>query len=855
METATPANELERRKQVRVRLRRDLAIEAQKYEGRTFHVVKDPVSLRYYRLKDNEYFLLQYLDGKHTLEDAQKEYEIRYRPDRLKLEDVEAFAQQLINAGLAQNESPRAGKQLYEQRKKRRRSEWMQALTNILYIKLPIFDPDYLLKRMLRWLGWIFSFTFFLLSVGLMLSAAMLVATHFETFRSKLPEQHMFFRFQTIAYMWAALGAVKVIHEFGHGLSCKVFGGEVHEMGALLLCLSPALYCNVSDAWTLPNKWHRIIISAAGIYVELVIAAIATFVWWNSGAYPFVNNLALSLMVVCSVSTVVFNANPLMRYDGYYVLADWLEIPNLRERSNRFLKNLVLVHCLGIEVQPEPYMALWRRILFVSYAIGSYIYRWVVTFAILWFLYSFLRPYKLEIISQMLALGATASMAGWPLYRLGKSIYKRGRIPDMKTWRVLVSASVLTALLLFACLVPIPVSRIRGQALVQADPEATGKVYVRHTGILTKLNVRPGDYVEKGDILAEFRDPDLEAELAKAEMERDDAKGHFDSLDKALREINDPKERSQVIKERADFAEKRDKASDQAKSLEMIGKVDLVLEAPCSGIVGVAPSIDDITKYYQPDPTNPFCTINNPGRVRVCMPIITPDFNRMKHDLEQLSPAAERARRLMKRYVTVSYENTKLTDVLADLKKQVKGLEWTLEKDVGAENLTVTYHPPDEHRLGMVLDALLGRMDLGFVIVSEPGSPQDGHLLIRPGSERGEPEGGRPLADLDIIIRIQGRDSATWKGKIRQLPESEAKTVPLILSNRAGGPVAVKATAGQSGVLTPATQQYLVYLEIDDADDSILPGTMAQVKIYCQPETCVHWLWRWLNETFDLGLI
>ena len=124
-------------------------------------------------------------------------------------------------------------------------------------------------------------------------------------------------------------------------------------MGALFLCLSPALYCNVSDAWTLPNKWHRIIISAAGIYVELIIAALATFVWWNTPAYPFVNNLSLSLMVVCSVSTVVFNANPLMRYDGYYVLADWLEIPNLREKANRFLTNLVLDRCLGVEVQPD----------------------------------------------------------------------------------------------------------------------------------------------------------------------------------------------------------------------------------------------------------------------------------------------------------------------------------------------------------------------------------------------------------------------------------------------------------------------------------------------------------------------
>src|SRR5947209_9479771 len=121
MDNAPPvAGELERRKHVKMLLRRDLVIEAQKYEGKTFYVVKDPVSLRYYRLKDNEHFLLQFLDGKHTLEDAQKAYEKQYRPDRLRLEDLEGFAQQLLTAGLAQNDSPRAGKQLFDRRKKRR---------------------------------------------------------------------------------------------------------------------------------------------------------------------------------------------------------------------------------------------------------------------------------------------------------------------------------------------------------------------------------------------------------------------------------------------------------------------------------------------------------------------------------------------------------------------------------------------------------------------------------------------------------------------------------------------------------------------------------------------------------------
>src|SRR5262245_47482982 len=307
MEKPTPASELERRKQVKIRLRPDLSIAPQKYEGKTFFVVKDPVSLRYYRFKDQEHFLLEYMDGRHSLDDAQKAFEKRFRPDRLTLEDLEHFAQQLLTAGLAQNESPQAGKQLFDRRKKRRRQEWLQTLTNILYIKIPVFDPDKLLRVMLKYLWWIFTVPFALASVALMLAALLLVATHFETFREKLPSYHEFFSFKTIIYLWLALGCVKVVHEFGHGLSCRAFGGEVHEMGLLFLCLSPCLYCNVSDAWTLPNKWKRILISYAGIYIELFIAATATFVWWLTPSHPFINNLALCLMVVCSISTIFFN--------------------------------------------------------------------------------------------------------------------------------------------------------------------------------------------------------------------------------------------------------------------------------------------------------------------------------------------------------------------------------------------------------------------------------------------------------------------------------------------------------------------------------------------------------------------
>src|SRR6185295_18301242 len=183
-------------------------------------------------------------------------------------------------------------------------------------------------------------------------------------------------------------------------------------------------------------------------YVELMIAAIATFVWWNSGSHPFINNLSLSLMVVCSVSTVVFNGKPLMRYDGYYVLSDWIEIPNLRDRANRYISSCFQEYCLGIEVQPEPYMELTRKILFLTFAVVSYIYRWVVTFFILQFMASFLAPYRLEIVSNILALAALASMIGWPVYRVSKNLVKRGRLPDMKSGRVILTAFGLSLIIL-----------------------------------------------------------------------------------------------------------------------------------------------------------------------------------------------------------------------------------------------------------------------------------------------------------------------------------------------------------------------------------------------------------------------
>jgi putative peptide zinc metalloprotease protein len=748
------AGDVERRKKVRLRMRKDLSIAPQKYEGRTYYVVKDSVSLRYYRFKEQEHFLIGLMDGTATLDDAQKAYEKRFRPERLTLEDLEGFGQQLLTAGLAQNESPQAGKQLFDRRKKRRRSEWMQALTNILYIKVPItnllnlfnVDVDKLLSWMLRYTWWIFTIWFLALSLLVWAGAILLIATHFDTFWERLPSYQQFFTFRTVAYLWFAVGAVKVIHEFGHGLSCKAFGGEVHEMGLLFLVFSPCMYCNVSDAWTLPDKWKRIIISFAGIYVEFImIAPIATFIWWNTPGQDFINNMCMGLMFVCSVSTIFFNANPLMRYDGYYILADLLEIPNLRDRSNRFLQRLVMEHCLGIEVQPEQYMALWRRISFVLYAVVSYIYRWWITFWILYFMSNFLKPYKLGVVSGMLAFGAAASMVGWPLYRLGKNLHKRGRLPDMKSGRVTLSTIAVATLIALFLFLPLPVSRVRQLALVQVQPTYVEKLVVYTPGILELLQVRDGEAVKKDQVLAEFRNYELDSQLVEAQTQFGIADSQSETLKRLLLEQAGNVEADEQGKLKAKLAGavgERMKAEGQVNFVkDQMHLLDF--RAPRDGIVMSPPRADDIGKRY--DKGDVLCSIGDPHHLRVWMPISPAEYNLLRRDLNQVD-------------------------------------------------------------------------------------------------------------ELSVDIRVKGRSDRIWHGKLSQLPEQEAKDVPVQLTNKGSGNVAVKPQSPtRPNTYIPQTQQYLVGIDIVDPDDAIWPGAMAQVKVHCRWRSCAWYCWRRLNDAFDLG--
>jgi putative peptide zinc metalloprotease protein len=322
------------------------------------------------------------------------------------------------------------------------------------------------------------------------------------------------------------LAVTKILHEFGHGFSCKHFGGECHEMGFMLLVLTPCLYCNVSDSWLLPNKWHRMVIGAAGIIVECLLASIATYIWWFSEP-GLLNYLALRVMFICSVSTVLFNGNPLLRYDGYYILSDLVEIPNLRQKSSSILNRLLAKWCLGMELPEEPFLPERNRFFFGLYTVASAIYRWVVMLSILYFLYKVFEPYGLQAVGQTIAAASIASMIYQPLSKLYKFFKVPGRIDQVKWPNVYATSAVVAAVVVGILLIPVP---RRVGCTLEIRPRDAAQVYVAVPGRLDQVFVEPGQQVAAGTPLAALSNTGLRLTVAELTSQRDQYQARLASL-------------------------------------------------------------------------------------------------------------------------------------------------------------------------------------------------------------------------------------------------------------------------------------------------------------------------------------
>ena len=424
--------------------RAELESFAQIFDGQPFWVYKDPLSLRYYRFNREEHFIIEQLSRGVTLEQLKQSHQNEFDSGELANQEVGRFISSLTERNLLIMNQPNRDELLYQAAKTHRRKKLFGQLTNILFIKIPLYDPDKLFNRLIGCLRFFWSRTFFLFYLLLLAAAAVLVIRRWHDFVSMSNTD--FFTLYNLPILFLALWLVKALHEFGHGLTCKNYGGEVHELGLLILVFMPMLFCNISDSWTFPSKAHRLLVTAGGILTELFIAAIAAFVWYYTEQPGFIHAFAFNVIIVCSVSTVFFNAMPLMRFDGYYFLMDLIEVPNLRQKANAFMKEFFIRYILGGRSDDTPQEHRFQFV-FPLYAVSAFIYRWFIMIVILFSIYAMLKQLHLVWVGRLFVVFTIIMSFMVPIVRTSVSLTKQRHSLGISNIRVLILLVVLVVAL------------------------------------------------------------------------------------------------------------------------------------------------------------------------------------------------------------------------------------------------------------------------------------------------------------------------------------------------------------------------------------------------------------------------
>jgi putative peptide zinc metalloprotease protein len=491
---------------LRPRLRGDARFFRHHYRDRLWYVVRDPAAGRVHRLSPAAYRLVALMDGARTTQEIWERLATELGDDAPTQDETIELLALLHGADLLRCDVTPDVAELFRRTSRREREAWWRRFANPLAIRLRLFDPDAWLTRWLPFVRPVFS------PIGVALWSAVVVGAVVAAAAS-LPELAQADATRlldpaNLLLLLLVVPVVKALHELGHAFATRVWGGEVHEVGLLFVVFTPLPYVDCSSATLFPDKRHRMAVGAAGIAVELFLASLALLVWLQTEP-GLVRTIAYDVLWVGGVSTLLFNGNPLLGFDGYYVLADAIEIPNLRVRAAQYLEFLALRLLLGAGRVREPATAPGEKAWFVCYGVASFVYRTFVLFVIALFLSR--RYFGLGLL---LAGFAIASQIVWPLLR-GVGFLLHSPALDDRRPRVLAGVAAATCgVALLLCAVPLPLST-RAEGVVWPPEDA--QVRARADGFVVRVLAEPGAQVRAGDPLVLSRDPALETSVAVLE--------------------------------------------------------------------------------------------------------------------------------------------------------------------------------------------------------------------------------------------------------------------------------------------------------------------------------------------------
>lgn len=491
---------------LKVRLRPSAQISRQYYRGERWYVVRDPAGNQYHRLSDPAYRFVALLDGTRTINEAWELVGGVMDDESPTQPEVIQILNQLYAANLIEADVTPDSQVLLKRHRKLMQKKLQQRLMNLLFPRIPIWDPD---RFLLRWMpvfrplmSW-WGAAIWVMVVGLaLLTVAPMSGELIRSARDAVAPGNWI-------WLWAIFVITKFIHEMGHAYACRRFGGECHEMGIMFLVFIPTPYVDASSAWSFPSRWARIYVGAAGMVVEIFVAALCAFVWaaTDPGSGNLVNQLAYNAMLIASVSTVLFNANPLLRYDGYYILSDFLEIPNLQKKSTDYTMGLIKRHAFRVKAR-EPLPNLTTRLWLFLFAITSTTYRIFIGIMII-----VLVAFQVPVLGILMAIGGVVTWLGMPLFKGLKYLLIEPELHRKRARAWAWTVAAVGMIVVLVGVVPVPL-RVRAEGVV--EPVVRHVVYTEGSGFVRELAVKDGDFVTAGTVLFVLHDDVLRGQYEEA---------------------------------------------------------------------------------------------------------------------------------------------------------------------------------------------------------------------------------------------------------------------------------------------------------------------------------------------------
>jgi putative peptide zinc metalloprotease protein len=491
---------------LRPRLLARAKLHRHRFRGKVWYLLQDPASGRVHRFSPGARLLLAGMDGRRSVADLWALAQRQLGEDAPTQDEVIHLLGQLHAADLLQTDVSPDALEAFDRGTRQAAQKRWRSWANPMAVRIPLWDPGRFLDRFAALWPLLWGRRGLAVWLAVVLPALVLLPPHWPELSGNLSDRVL--QVDNLLLLWLVFPVIKFLHEMGHASATRAGGGEVHDMGLMLLVLMPVPYVDASSATVFRSKWRRALVAAAGMAVELFLAALAFYVWL--AVEPgFVRSVAFNVMLVAGVSTLIFNGNPLLRYDAYYILADLIELPNLAQQASRhwgyLAQRFVLRADSATPVANSPSEAVWLTV----YGAASTIYRMLVTVAIALFIAT-----RFFFIGVLLALWAVVMMAVVPLIKVLMALNGRAQLRELRGRAWVMGGGGLALLALLLCVVPLPF-RSQAEGVVWLPEQAT--VRAGTSGFVASHLAPPDSAVVAGQPLIANRDPATEAQVAVLE--------------------------------------------------------------------------------------------------------------------------------------------------------------------------------------------------------------------------------------------------------------------------------------------------------------------------------------------------